>query len=165
MPSKLSTLIAALSANEADRRVQATEQLAQLGAEARPAAVALVLACGDEEEQVRQWAQSALEGMGPPDVADLGQLTSLVPARSPIVGYWATTLLGRLQERASPATEALAKAVLAGTDISVRQRAAWALGEIGSAAAGAVPALKQAAADPDPRLSRLAQEALERIGK
>ncbi len=89
MPSKLSTLIAALSAPDAAVRAQAAEQLAQLGPEARPAAVALVLASGDEEEEVREWAVGALEQMGPPEATDVGHLASLVEARSPDVGYWA----------------------------------------------------------------------------
>jgi hypothetical protein len=39
-----------------------------------------------------------------------------------------------------------------------------ALGEIGPAAAAALPHLRKAAADPDPRLARLAQQAIDQIG-
>jgi len=159
----ISQLVAGLSASDANTRAQSAEQLAQIGPDAQPAAVALVLACGDEEEEVRQWATSALEGMGPPEASDVGQLVSFLQGRSPDVGYWAATLLGRLKSEAAAAVEALARAVAESPHLSVRQRAAWALGEIGSAAAAAVPALQKAAADPDPRLARLAQEAIGHI--
>ena len=54
-------------------------------------------------------------------------------------------------------------AVAGSPHLPVRQRAAWALGEIGPAAAAAVPTLQKAAGDPDPRLARLAQEAIDQI--
>jgi HEAT repeat protein len=165
MPSNLSQLIASLSARDADQRAQAAEQLAQLGADAQPAAVALVLACGDEAEEVRQWATSALEELGPPEATDVSQLISLIEAKSADVGYWAVTLLGRLKAQAAPAVETLAHAVTESQHLAVRQRAAWALGEIGPAAAATLPTLRKAAGDPDPRLARLARQAIEQIGR
>lgn len=146
MSTAVSTLIAALSAPNAEQRAQAAEQLAQLGPDAQPAAVALVLACGDEAEEVRQWASSALEGLGPPESSDIGQLVSLIEAKSPDVGFWAATLLGRLKADATPAVDALARAVTGNNNLAVRQRAAWALGEIGSPAKAALPALQRASA-------------------
>jgi HEAT repeat protein len=158
-------LIAALSAPAPDKRAEAAEQLAQLGPDAQPAAIALVLACGDEAEEVRQWATSALEELGPPVASDVSQLISLIEAKSPDVGYWAATFLGRLKAEAAPAVDALARTVGGQGNIAVRQRAAWALGEIGSAAAAATPVLQKAAGDPDPRLARLAAEALKKIAE
>lgn len=163
MATKLSILIAALSAPDAAKRAEAAEELAQLGPDAQPAAVALVVACGDEEEEVRQWATAALEQLRPPLASDMGQLATLIEARSPDVGYWAATLLGRLKGEAAEAVDALAHAIAGQSDIAVRQRAAWALGEIGPAAATGLPSLRQAAGDADPRLSRLAQEAIGKI--
>lgn len=163
MTNNLSALIAALSAADPNKRAEAAEQLAQLGPDAQPAAVALVLACGDEAEEVRQWATAALEQLGPPSSSDVAHLVTLIDARSPDVGYWAVTLLGRLKAEAAPAVDALVQAVGGQGDIAVRQRAAWALGEIGSAAAVAVPTLQKASGDPDPRLARLAAEAIKKI--
>ena len=163
MPTKLSVLTAALSAPDAATRAGAAEELAQLGPDAQPAAVALVLACGDEEEEVRQWATAALEQLGPPLASDVAQLETLIEARSPDVGYWAATLLGRLKGEAAAAVDTLARAVAGQCGIAVRQRAAWALGEIGPASATAIPSLRKAAGDADPRLSRLSQEAIEKI--
>lgn len=156
-------LIAALSADHPDRRAEAAEQLAQLGAEAQSAAVALVRACGDEAEEVRQWAAAALESLGPPAASDAGRLAALLGARSPDVGYWAATLLGRLQGEARSTVETLAAALVGPADVSVRQRVAWALGEIGPGAIAAAAALQMAAGSPDPRLARLAAESLRKI--
>ena len=47
--------------------------------------------------------------------------------------------------------------------MSVRERAAWALGRIGPGAAPALESLKMAAAADNPRLARLAQQAIARI--
>jgi HEAT repeat protein len=102
MPNDISRLLSELSARNAEQRAQAAEQLALLGSDAQPAAVALVLACGDEAEEVRGWAASALEQIGPPEPSDVDQLASLVKAKSPDVGYWAATLLARLKTRAAP---------------------------------------------------------------
>jgi hypothetical protein len=80
------------------------------------------------------------------------------------VAYWAVTLLGRSGQKAATATAVLAGCLNAGCDPSVAQRAAWALGKIGPAAAAAGDSLEKAAAAADPRLARLAREALDAIG-
>jgi HEAT repeat protein len=163
MPVKISPLIVALSDTSVSKRAQVAEELAQLGSEARPAAVALVLACGDEADEVRQWATSALEEIGPPEASDVGSLISLIEAKSPDVGYWAATLLGRLKATAAPAVDALSQALGGSPHLPVRQQSAWALGEIGPAAAAALPSLHNAAGHPDPRLARLAKQAISGI--
>jgi HEAT repeat protein len=58
----------------------------------------------------------------------------------------------------------LVASVESSTELSVRQRAAWALGKIGPAAAAARGTLKRAVGQGDERLARLANEALEAIG-
>jgi HEAT repeat protein len=165
MKSNLSALISALSNVDPTSRMQAAEQLTRLGSVAQPAAVALVLACGDEAEDVRKAAVSALEKIGPPEAADLGQLIALIEAKSPDVGCWATTLLGRLKSEAAPAVDALVRAIAESPHILVRQRAAWALGEIGAPADAALPTLRRVVSDPDPCLARLAYEAVRQIGE
>jgi HEAT repeat protein len=145
-------------------RQAAAERLARMGEDAAPAAAALVLACGDADEQVREQAVAALEDLGPPRADAIGQLIGLVPHADPLVAYWATTLLGRAEEDAASAVPALTGCLASRADLSVRQRAAWALGKIGPAAASAREALGRAANDADPRLARLANEALAAIG-
>ncbi len=164
MPTDLCQLIAALSDADPARRSEAAEQLSQLGPEASPAAVALARAAGDEAEEVREWAVSALEELGPPPAEQLAELATLLSEGAADTGYWAATLLGRLGADAAAAVDALAAVVAGQADMALRQRAAWALGEIGPPAAGALLTLRQAAADPDPRLARLAAESIKQIG-
>ena len=164
MTRDLAKLSEALAAADVGERIRAAEQLSQLCGEASAAAVSLVRASGDPVEQVREWAVAALEELGPPHATDVESLASLLDHPTPDVGYWAATLLGRLGAKAASATPQLAAAVQGGADLPLRQRAAWAVGKIGSAAAAAGPALRQAASDADPRLARLARKALEQIG-
>ena len=145
-------------------RVMAAQQLCQSADAARPAAVALVRAAGDADEEVQQWATAALEELGPPETHDLSQLTELVADTNADVAYWAITLVGRLEEGANDAVEALAAALADSRPLAVRQRAAWALGRVGPAATAATDQLNAAANDPDSRLARLAGELLAKIG-
>ncbi|MFM8378600.1 MAG: HEAT repeat domain-containing protein [Planctomycetia bacterium] len=156
--------IAQLSAADAATRAEAAERLCRAGLDAVPAAVPLVKACGDAHDEARDWAVAALEELGSPPPEAIGELTALVASGHPLVAYWATTLLGRSGQAAAAATAALAAALDAGADPAVAERAAWALGKVGPRAASARPALERAASAPNPRLARLAQEALAAIG-
>jgi HEAT repeat protein len=157
-------LIAQLASSDAGRRAEAAELLARAGDLAAPAAVPLVRACGDGDEQVREWAVSALEELGPPPDGVVADLVKLGGDRDPLVAYWAVTLLGRAGQGAASAVSALAACLASTADLAVRQRAAWALGQIGPAATASRDALAKAAGDADPRLARLAKEALESLG-
>jgi HEAT repeats len=152
-----------LKSNDAAVRARAAEQLCHLEGGAQAAAVSLVEALGDSDESVREWANAALESLGPPDVKDVAALARLVANPQLDIAYWGATLLGRLGGNASSAVAALNVAVQSHPEIAVKQRAAWALGEIGPGAAAALAALKDAAKDSDPRLARLAREAIEKI--
>ena len=149
-----------LSSPEASVRAAAAEALANDAERARGVVPALVRACGDQDDRVREWVVAALESSGEPPTEALPDLIGLVGATEALVAYWATTLLGRCGAGAAAAVPALAARLAAGTPIEVRQRAAWALGAIGKAAAPARTALEEAARDADPRLSRLAGAAL-----
>ena len=158
------TLAVQLGSPDPSVRSAAAQRLARYGEEAAPAAASLVRACADAEEQVREQAVAALEDLGPPPADAVGQLGDLVGHGDPLVAYWATTLLGRCGKAAASAVPALADCLASAADQAVRQRAAWALGKIGAPAISAREALKRAASGPDPRLSRLATEALAAIG-
>ena len=145
-------------------RLVAAEELARSGEAAAPAAVPLVKACGDADDQVREHAVAALEELGAPPTAAIADLVTLVAAADPLMAYWAATLLGRSGQDAVPAVAALTRRLESTTAPEVTQRAAWALGRIGPAAAAAAEALRKAAAAPDPRLARLAGEALAAVG-
>jgi len=145
-------------------RLAAAEQLARAGEEAAQGAVPLVKACGDADEQVREQAVAALEELGPPPSAAIADLIPLVAATGPLTAYWAITLLGRSGQAAAAAVAALTERLGPPAPPEVAQRAAWALGKIGPAAAAAASALRTAAASADPRLARLAAEALAAVG-
>jgi HEAT repeat protein len=163
MSTNLSELVAALAAEDATQRAGAAEALSRMGPEAGQAAVPLIVACGDSSEQVREWAVAALEEAGPPKVSDLERLAALLSNQSPDVAFWAATLLGRLEADAGGAVPSLEAALSEDVAVSVRQRAAWALGKIGPPAAPALEALRRAASDADPRLARLAERAMGQI--
>jgi HEAT repeat protein len=145
-------------------RLEAAERLCRAGMDAAAAAVPLVRACGDDDDQVREWAVAALEELGPPPPASIPQLAELAADRHPLVAYWAMTLLGRSGQAAATAVTVLARGLGSANDPSVRQRAAWALGKVGIGAVAAREALEKAATDADPRLARMAREALDSIG-
>ena len=163
MAADVSYWINELSGPEPQRRAAAAEALAQMGREARPAAVTLVRAAGDEDESVCEWASAALEELGAPASEDIEPLVELIRDRSSDCGYWAVTLLGRLEDRAAPAVDALVWALASHPQTAVRQRAAWALGKLGPGAKSAAAALEKAAAGDDARLARLAQRALDEV--
>lgn len=153
-----------LRAADPGTRRRAAEDLCRLGNGARGAAVALVLASADPDEQVRQWAAAALEELGPPLARDLGSLGERLRDEHADVAFWSATLLGRLGSQAARAVPQLALALTEHDSPQVRQRAAWALGMIGPAAQAAEAALRAAAGSRDARLARLAAQALRQLG-
>ena len=145
-------------------RARAAEQLSTQGEEAREASVDLVQACADEES-VSSWAVAALEQLGPPPVQAIPQLGPLVASSHELVAYWAVTLLGRLKSDGSRgrAGPGCCPALENSPHLAVRQRAAWALGQIGDRSAPTIAALEQAQNAADPRLARLAAQAIEQL--
>jgi hypothetical protein len=162
--SDIASLAARLTDPDPAARLAAAEQLAQAGDAAASAAVPLVKACGDVDDQVREQAVAALEELGPPPTAAIDDLVSLVAATDPLTAYWAITLLGRSGQAAAAAVAALTARLGSTSAPEVAQRAAWALGKIGPAAGSAAVALRTATASTDPRLARLAGEALAAVG-
>jgi HEAT repeat protein len=130
--SDLDALTAKLRAADPKLRLDAAERLCHMAEAAAPAAADLVRACGDTDEQVREWAVAALEGLGPPPEASVPKLVSLVTSESPLASYWAITLLGRVGQAAKAAVPVLT-ACLGSADEAVRRRAAWAIEKIGPA--------------------------------
>ncbi len=159
--SQVEQAIADLQHAQVEVRAAAAEKLATAGSDAAPASVALVRACADDES-VRTWAVAALEDLGPPPASTLAELKKLAEAPQPLVSYWAVTLIGRLGDDAATAVPTLAGVVRTAADLATRERAAWALGQMTSISPDGVAALKTAAEANEPRLARLAREALEK---
>jgi len=160
----ITELAARLADPDAALRLDAAERLARGGEAVAAVAPALVRACGDADEQVREWVVAALEELGPPPDDAIATLAPLAGATDPLVAYWAVTLLGRSGQAAAATVSLLADRLGDRAAPEVAERAAWALGKIGPAAAAAVSALEAAAGSSDPRLARLAREALAAIG-
>ena len=111
-------------------RNSAAEKLNNLAEDASPASVALVQAIADDNESVRQLANSALEGCGPPPQEAVDDLEHLLTSANVDIAYWAATLLGRLEAGAVQAVESLKTAAAEHPSDVVRKRATWALGKI-----------------------------------
>lgn len=156
-------LIESLSNPEVAHVLSAAQELAGLGEESQPAAIALIDACHSQDFEVRDWSVAALEQLGPPPTEAVHSLISRINDQEELADYWAITLLGRLGPSAAAAAECLGQALENSPYPGVCQRAAWALRELGPSAKPAQASLRKAAASSEPRLARLAQQALEHI--
>jgi HEAT repeat protein len=124
--------------------------------------VAMLARVVDPDEQTRHWACEALDRVISPTAAELGELIEIMrQTNDGEVQYWAATMLGRLGEVASRATGVLASVLLDSSCLAARERAAWALSQIGPPARSALNALRQIGNDDPPRLRRLAEAAME----
>jgi len=160
----LDELRAALHSEEAIDRAEAVERLGRMGVDAAPAAVELIHATADPSETVRDWATNALENCGPPPAHLEPRLVELARNSLGDQAYWAVTMLGRLELPGEATVAALAEIVVGARDAKVRQRAAWALGNLGPEAKPALPQLQAATQVTDSRLARLAGRAIQQIG-
>ncbi len=163
MNANLQELVAGLTSTDLATRREAAERLMGMGADAESAAVSLCMATADPDELVREAATAAIEELGAPTPAARAELAELLRSQAADPAYWAATLLGRSGPDAASHVPELAAALTAHPAINVRQRCAWALSQVGSAAAGGLAALQQAAKSDDPRLARLAQDAISKI--
>jgi HEAT repeat protein len=157
----LATWVAALESGSQLERRAAAEQLTHLGEGARSAAVILIRAAGDGDEQTSEWAVAALEELGPPPTSQVEALTQLLHG-TPTAAFWAATLLGRLPSAPQQTISELVWALEEHPATEVRHRAAWALGKL--RAPEAQGPLERAAASADQRLRRIADQARREIG-
>jgi HEAT repeat protein len=159
----INSLVAQLEGYDLAQQLAAAETLATLGTQAQPAAVALVRAVSLSDD-VGEFCAAALESLGPPAADQISQLVTMADDCSGDVAYWAITLLGRAGPEAASGVSALVKVLQSDADLSVRERAAWALGKIGPSANSAEAALRTVAESSEPRLARVAKQALEAVG-
>ena len=130
-----------------------------LGYCGRSAVPALIVALGDPEPGVRQWAARALGRIGPEaEDAVPALIKSLGDPYRPVHAP-ASLALSRIGKPAvAPLTRLLNHA-----DWELRFNAAWTLGRIGPAAAPAVPALERLSRDEQELVRRQAAWALKKI--
>lgn len=152
-----------LQDQSAERCVQTLRQIISAGNVTGLSAKIVTLA-GSSDDEVRLWAAEALENAVVAHPDEVLQLTQLLQASSDgEVDYWCATLLGRLGSHSGEAVAQLDHCLRTSMYLPARERAAWALSQIGTAAAAAMPTLRHAAIDGPPRLKRLAISALEAI--
>jgi len=155
--------VQALGGTNLEERRKATEACAKAPSMAQAAIVPLCRCCSDEDEQVGQWSQAALEELGPPDADELDSLLELTTSKES-TAYWAVTLIGRLQAKATTAAAPLGKLIeKEGTPVEVRNRAIWAIGQIGAADNAIKATLQKASQSENPRTARLASKALDKL--
>ena len=122
--------------------------------------IAVLLTMLDEDQEVRAWASDVLTAVEEPASDWAPQLAELTRHVNAPVAGWSCKLLGRLGEQATRYQSSLTQALTQHAEISVRQLAALALKSVPNLSNETIVALKAAASDADPRLSRLASEAL-----
>lgn len=162
-PVELDRLRVELAGENAALRLTAAEKLMTTPVLARMFAPELLKLCATGEESLREVVVGAIEGMGPPEPAVAAGIAPFLSGDE-LQSYWAATLLGRLGKDAAFAAAELAKALSESPRPVVRERCAWALGQMGPSAKDALPALEQAAASASPRLARFAKEAIASLG-
>ena len=119
---------------------------------------------GSSNDEVRMWAAEALESSVTPRAEEVASLVDLLTTASDGEHvYWAATMLGRLGRAAASAVDALDRCLRDSLYLPGRERAAWALRQIGTPAASAVPTLQRVAISGPPRLQRLATQACDSI--
>lgn len=153
-----SQAIAQLLSPEVSFRIEAAEYFGKHPETVSAAIIPLCRAVVDDEEQVGQWATSALEDCGPPPVEERDALIDLLTDKHADVVYWAATLLGRLESEAQPAVSPLCGLATGHESANVRQRSLWALGKIGDRAEVVRAALADPLHQKNPRSARVAEQ-------
>ncbi|TWT85713.1 hypothetical protein Pla123a_05200 [Posidoniimonas polymericola] len=152
-------ILAALAGGGNDRLAAADRAMID-GEGAGPIAATLAAHAGDSD--IGEPCIAALEKCGPPTVDQLDALVNLLNADE-LPAYWAATLIGRLGPAGAPAAAQLAETAAAQRPIAVRERAVWAISKIGPPASGCREALEPLTESPQPRLARLAKQALAAV--
>jgi HEAT repeat protein len=137
-------LVKQLKDKNADVRRKAAKDLADAGADARPALPVLVAALKDNDLFVRRFSAQAVGAIGPDAVSALPTLQKMVkdPNEKMEVQEAAVTAIGKMGKGGVSFLGGIVKD--AGNDIALRRRAAEALGAIGPDAKDAMPALTDA---------------------
>lgn len=120
----------------------------------------LLVTMGDSEEETRAWASDVLQTVEvlPRELADSIAAKCLDP--QPAVAAWACTLLSKLESDAHKYQAHIVACLNTHPSVSTRQQAALALGSVGGLEPATVESLRRAAQSDDPRLKRLASNAL-----
>jgi len=153
-----------LSQSDVNRRCAAIRSIAQSESAHSGITTTVIRLVSDKNEEVSTWACESLVSRICPLPIEANDLIDLLrETKDGEVEYWAATMLGRLGPVASRATAVLANCLLESPCLAARERAAWALSEIGPPARSAINALKQIGPEDPPRLQRLAAAAIQSV--
>lgn len=158
--SDLEQCVGRLKSESVAERAEAAETLCTAAPESSFAAAELVRACADEDESVREWVVGALESIEEPPANALEALEESCRSDNALVAYWAVTMMGRMGCAAKAKQDVIAQLLENSKDLSVQEKAAWALGKMEADSSLARHALEQASHSENARLSRVANAAL-----
>ncbi|HEX7448794.1 MAG TPA: HEAT repeat domain-containing protein [Pirellulales bacterium] len=161
-------LIEALKDAEGEYRREVQFVLGLFGADSAAAVPELMKSLVSDDEHIRNSAIYALGKIGAAAKAAEHDLRQLLADDDDFVRFAATWALVRIDPSDPMLVAAAAPVLVKGlTDERpfVRVESATTLGELGSAAKSALPALKQATDDSDPAVSTAAKEAIEQINR
>ena len=120
-----------------------------------------------EDEAELNTASDLLENCGVPSIQDIPFLSEQLKSGRSSRVYWCTTLLGRLGptfgdelDRSRMHSELCHAISDESLDLSARERAAWAVGELGRVGSDCRTVLKNHVEKAPPRLKRLLETAL-----
>jgi HEAT repeat protein len=138
----------------------AVKALGSIGPDARAAVPSLIELLDDQYVYLRLASADALGEIGPSEPSVLPALTRVMnESLDDDLTRTAAQALGQIGEAALPALTS----ALRSPDFVVRCRAAMSLGEMGSAAAAAIPDLERTSTDDDPDVRELGKEAIKKI--
>ncbi|MEQ1829734.1 MAG: hypothetical protein ABL921_27475 [Pirellula sp.] len=122
-----------------------------------------------QDETIQNYANEALENCGKPRLEDIPELAQQLNSKRSASIYWSSTLIGRMGAAAVELTDfetiqnGLCQIVGDETlELSARERAAWAITEIGRLNESNRKILRATLPQVPPRLKRFIESALER---
>src|SRR5262249_45306881 len=155
-------LAARLNDPSADTRLGAARHLADLGADANPAAPALVAKLDDPDERVRATVADALAKTGPPAPADVSCLARAVQSGGPNARQYALRFYADPIRKLPEASVPDVVAALADPSAETRKLAVLVLGNYGPGCKRqAFAALFERVADDDPAVAAEAAKVLD----
>ena len=162
-------LIEALKVEEAEFRDQVAFTLAMIGPDASPAVPALIQSLSDENPDVCYTACYALGKIGPAAKAALAALMANLNSDDSFLRLASVWAMLRIQPQDKGVAQRAIPLLIEGLEMQdrelVRVECAAALGDIGSRARSAVPALSKALQDPSEAVRSAAAEALQKIDR
>lgn len=159
-------LINIAKGDDAKQKIEALFAIGAIGPAAAAAAPAAVASLGHTDPQVQQTAAYALGKIGPAAkeaVAPLKQLTASKDDLIRLTAVWALLQIGPRSDDLVKMALPLLSAGLKSQQELVRIEAAMSLGELGKAAATALPALEAAGNDPSSSVRGAASDAIKKI--